>query len=324
MKFNAQDAVSTLLSLEGQQVIGADFGGDKGVVRLFTVANGQLEIDNTFEQYVQSSHGDGYLEILEATANYATPRGIPVGVSWGAPLEGTKPLYHPKAKNFLEALGVKYHGDFSNLLPTLRSCINDGPAGLVSGAIEANRTQKADSVLFPINGGGLGMAVLADNHIYSTEAGHVQSTPALNTYSQTTPCNVFEATYVCIETLGANKAGIEAQYLQLTSEYARAKNIEDRYKAGETLGGELYDHSALVVSHMIEGTARAFNIDLADNTSLVVGHGGGFKFPFYGARIQQILSTAKDAPVNLIMAHEYSAQKSNACLDGAAFAALVA
>lgn len=324
MEFDAQDALTKLLALEGQQVIGADFGGDKGAVKLFTIAGGQLIIDDIFEQYVQSTHGDGYLEILEATAVFATPRNIPVGISWGAPLEGTKPVYHPKAKNFLEALQLKYDGDFRNLLPTLRSCINDGPAGLISGAIEASRTQKAESVLFPINGGGLGMAVLANNHIYSTEAGHVESLQALNTYNQVTPCGVFDATYVCIETLGANKAGIEAQYQLLTGSHVRAKEIEDRYIEGEQLGGELYDHSALVVSHMIEGTARAFDIDLSAQSSLVVGHGGAFKFPHYGARIQQILSTAKSTPVNLIMTNDFGAKQSNACLDGAAMAALVA
>ncbi|CAN5633590.1 hypothetical protein BH23PAT1_BH23PAT1_2810 [soil metagenome] len=323
MDLDPVKSLEKLLSLEGHKVIGADFGGDKGVTRLFTVSQGRLVISDEYEDYIQSSKGDGYLESLERTARFATEHAIPVGISWGAPLDGTKPHYHPKVANFLSGLSEKYSGDFRNLVPTLGACINDGPAGLISGAVEANRSHRATSVLFAINGGGLGIALLAKNKIYSTEAGHIESVVGLNSYDQQTPCGVFGAEYVCIETLGANKAGIEAQWKQITGEYLRAKDIEDRYKNGNELAGELYDHSAWVVAHLIEGSARAFDIDLSSDTTLIVGHGGAFKFPYYGERIQQILNKAKNAPVKLVMVKDYGDKNYNACVDGAALAALV-
>lgn len=324
MEFYPRQALERLEALEGRQVIGADFGGDKGVTKLFTVTGGQLVISDQYEDYVQGSHGDGYLESLEKTARFVAERDIPVGISWGAPLEGTRPLDHPKAVNFLGGLRQKYQGDFAKLLPTLRSCINDGPAGVISGAIEANRSHAATAVLLPINGGGLGMAVIADGKVYATEAGHVEAVDELNSYGQAAACGVFEAKYLCLEHLGANKAGIEAQWQQLTGHHLPAKEIEDRYKAGDNLAAELYDHSALVVAHMVQGTARAFNIDLSSELSLVVGHGGAFKFPQYGERVRQILSAATAGDVKLIMTKDYGDPQSNACLDGAAIAALTA
>lgn len=324
MPFHPEASVSKLLSCEGQQVIGADFGGDKGVTKLFTVRNGQLVISDEYEDYVQGDGGEGYLQSFERTAAFATERHIPVGISWGAPLDGSRPLPGPKFAMFNQAITERYGGDFANLLPTLRSCINDGPAGLISGAIEAYRTRGATTVLLAINGGGLGMAILADDMIYAAEPGHTEAIPELNTHAQAKPCGVFDADFVCLETLGANKAGIEAQWQQITGEYLSARDIEDRYKQGNELGKELYDHSALVVAHMIAGTARAFGIDLTDRSTVVVGHGGAFKFPHYGERIQQILSKATDAPVALIMTKDYGDSRSNACLDGAALAALLA
>ncbi len=324
MAFDPEHALSALHAQEGRSVIGADFGGDKGVTRLFTVQNGHLMPNDGYNDYVQGTDGDGYLESFEKTAAYAKEHDIPVGLAWGAPLNGTKPLYHPKMKNFLAALDAKYDGDFAGVFSTLRLCINDGPAGLISGAIEANRTHSAKSILFPINGGGYGMAALVNGIIYSTEGGHVEAVPELNTYHQTTPCGVYDAGYVCIENIGSSKGGVEAQWKLLTGESLRAIDIEGRYKAGDTLAAELYEHSALVTAHLILGTANAYDIDLSDASSVIVGHGGAFKFPHYGERVQQILAGSIKSTPQLIMTKDYGDPTSNACLDGAAYGAILA
>jgi predicted NBD/HSP70 family sugar kinase len=321
--FDPLMVVERLRNKEAQKVIAADFGGDKGVTKLFRVYGGELFPDTEYEDYVQGDGGEGYLESLEKTAAFATRDDIPIGISWGAPLDSTKPLHHPKAARFLKELGDKYEGDFAKLLPTLTACINDGPAGLIAGAVEIYRTTQVENVLFTINGGGLGMAVLNNNTIYSTEAGHVEGVNELNTYNQTTPCGVFGAQYVCIERLGANKAGIEAQWQTIKGSYSRAKDIEDRYKEGDELARELYDHSALVVAHMIAGTARAFDIELSPSQTAIVCHGGAFKFPGYGERISQILGGGGEEP-RLVMTKDFVSQDPNTCLEGAAYAALAA
>lgn len=324
MPFEPVQALAALKADEGQRVIGADFGGDKGKTQLFVLENGQLKPDEAFADYVQGDSGDNYLASLEKTAAFAEQHNVPVGISWGAPLEGTKPLFHPKFKNFLSELHEKYDGDIAAISPMIKACLNDSPAGLDSGIIEANRSQPTNSVLFQINGGGLGMAVLKDGKIYSVEAGHVEAVPELNIYNQTTPCSVFGATHVCVERLGANKAGIEAQWEAARGGYMRARDIEDCYKAGDQFAGELYDNSAWVVAHMIEGTARVFDIDLTDGLTAVIGHGGAFKFPHYGERVLQILEQAHGAKPRLIMTKDFGNSDSNACLDGAAYAALIA
>lgn len=323
-RFNPSEALAALHTKEGERVIGADFGGDKGVTQLFEVRDGRLVISNGYSDYVQGDHGANYLQSLERTAAFAQEHSIPVGISWGTVLNGTRPSYHPKSEKFLQELQDTYDGDFAALLPTMRACLNDGPAGAISGALEAERTNTVDSLLFPINGGGLGMAVLENGTLYATEAGHSEGIDALNDYRQTTPCGIFGAKFVCLETLGANKAGIEAQWQELRNQYLRAKDIEDRYKEGDELAGQLYDHSALVVAHMIAGTAQAFDIDITDSRAAIVGHGGAFKFPYYGERIVQILTQHFGAMPEIIMTKDYCDPNSNACMEGAAIAAITA
>jgi len=158
--FNPNDTAEALRAKDGKQVIGADFGGDKGLTQLYTIRNGQLVLDDTYKDYVQGALGDGYLASLDKTAAYANQHNIPIGISWGAPLNGTKPLYHPKVDHFLKELDERYNNDFKNVVPTLKACLNDGPAGLISGIVEAGKDKQIDAVLFAINGGGLGMAAL--------------------------------------------------------------------------------------------------------------------------------------------------------------------
>lgn len=322
--FDSSRSMAILAQKEGARIIGADFGGDKGQTQLFVVQDGSLVPDPSYSDYVQGDHGAGYLASLEKTAVYASEHNIPVGISWGAPLDGTRPIFHPKAKVFFAELAERYDNDFANVVPTLSACYNDGPAGLISGLIEANRQQPTSSVLFPINGGGIGMAAFHDSILYAVEAGHVEGIAELNRYNQDEACGVYGADYTCLERFGANKVGIEAQWLAHSGSRLRARDIEDRYKAGDMFAGELYDNSALVLAHVIQGTANVFGIDLTDSAAAVVGHGGAFKFPYYGERVLQILEHHNGAPIRLIMTKDYGSRESNACLDGAALAAVLA
>lgn len=318
-----EQAANALAKKEGSLVIGADFGGDKGVTQLFVIKNGQLIPDERYSDFVQGDYGEKFLESLEKTAKFAKENNIPVGISWGAPLDGTKPQYHPKMKAFHAVLQEKYQGDFAVLLPTLAACYNDGPAGLISGALEAKRQYSSDTILFPINGGGLGLAALVNGEVISTESGHIEAVPSLNTYNRTGECGVFGSKYVCLEMLGANKAGIEAQWEALTGSRISAKVIEDKYREGDTLAADLYDHSAWVVSHMVLGAAKALGIDTGNNSTAIVAHGSAFKFPGYGSRIQQIITNETGSKLGFIMTKDYIAPSSNACLDGAAYAAVI-
>jgi predicted NBD/HSP70 family sugar kinase len=322
-QFDGVQALQRLKALEGTRVLAADFGGDKGVTKLFVIQDGRFVLSDEYEDYVQGDKGAGYLQSLEKTAAFASAQNIPIGVSWGGPLNGSKPLDHPKLAVFIAEIQQKYAGDFAILLPTLAACVNDSPAGLIAATIHANRDTKTNDVLFPINGGGLGMAVLTDGSIYATEAGHVQGIKALNTYNQTDACGVFGAEYICIERFGSNKGGIEAQWQAITGEYMRARNIEDRYKEGDELARDLYNNSALIVAHMIVGTAKACAIDLNAATTTVACHGGAFKFPSYLDRIDQIL-TKHGIAARLVLTSSFVPEGSNACLDGAAYAALLA
>lgn len=324
MKFNPAESLAKLHELEGKRVIGADFGGDKGVTKLFEIHDGKLVEIDEYSDYVQGDSGEGYLESLEKTAAYAAENNLPVGISWGSPLEGTKLQDKTKFQIFSEQLDQKYGGDFKNLILNLSSCINDGPAGLISAAIEAKRSQNASDVIFLINGGGIGCAVLRDGVIYSTEAGHDEADEDLNVFNQQEPCGAYDAEYVCLERLGANKAGIEAQWQLIKGDDIDAREIENKAKAGDKLASDLYDNSALIIAHVIKGVAGVYNIDLADENSAVAGHGGAFKFPHYGERVKQILDKSSGGNVKLFMTKDYVSQGSNACLDGAAISALVA
>lgn len=321
MSFDSSKAVDMLERSEGRRVVGADFGGDKGTSRLFSVRNGQLVTEQEYADDIQGDNGRGYMASIKKSADYARQHDIPLGISLGQPLEGTRPLPGPKFPIFLYDLNEEFDGDLINVYPRIR-LINDAPAGLISGAVAARKKFGAETVIFAVNGGGLNVAVLKDRVIYGTEAGHVEGYDELNTYDQHSQCGVFGATYTCIEQLGANKAGIEVQWQAAKGSYMRARDIEDRYREGDQLAAELYNHSAWVVAHMIRGVANVFDIKVDDPKVAVVGHGGAFKFPHYGERVMQILAGKDNKTGNLLLAKDFVSVDSNACLEGAAILAL--
>jgi hypothetical protein len=158
-------------------------------------------------------------------------------------------------------------------------------------------------------------AVLKDGVVIKTESGHVEAVDALNPWKRDQACGQFGQPFVCVENVAASKAGIESTWLQQTGLEYDGRLIEREYLAGDTLAGDLYDHSAYVTAHVVLGTAKALGIDLHSEPVAVVGHGGAFRFPQFGERLHQFIGTNPA----LFLTQEFS---QNACLDGAAIAAL--
>lgn len=319
-QFNPAATSQALTEKAGQQLVAVDMGGDKIVANLFEVQNGTLQKLPGLDLALKSHHGEGYLEILEQAAAYAREHSIPVGVSYAGLMEGSKPVGGPNVTTFRNELSERYNGDFAQLFPTLAAAQNDAIAGLIAGSVEAyKQNPHIQNVVYVINGSGIGGAVLKEDTMFTAEGGHIQIADRLNIFNQQKKCGVFSPDYTCMERVGANKAGVEDQWYQRTQEKLSGREIEDRYKAGDQFAGELYDHSALILAHVIQGIASAFSIEIGTDSTAIVGHGGAFRFPEYGNRIQQILAQRINATPTLILAEDFS---DNSCLEGAAFAAL--
>lgn len=324
-RFDPQEAYAKLKNLRGKRAVGIDIGGNKLISEVFSVdAEARIVIEEGFGDLKKDGLGVGYLASMESAAAYAKAEEIPAGISIGIPLDGSKPEDSNKLPVLLKELKEKYGGDFANLFTVPLACLNDGPAGLMSGAIEAHRvTEKVNTVILLINGGGIGAAVLKDGVITETLAGHVPVIPELNIYGASRPCGVFDAMHVCMENVGSNERGIEQIWEQKTGTHLSAVEIEKQFTGNQPDGAlslELYDYSALILAYTAKGLAKTFGINLSDPAVAVVCHGGAFKFPDYGNRVRQILQNNGNATVNLLLTKDYS---QNACVDGAAIAALL-
>lgn len=323
--FDPASALSSLISRPGLRAIGIDIGGDKSLTQLFSVSrDGNLQPDDSFKDLQKDNRGEGYVVSMEKTAEFAAKNKLPIGISMGIPLDGTKPKDPKKLPVMVDDLDNLHGGDFAKLFADNKlKILNDGPAGLVSGAIRANISNPGPitNVIFAINGGGIGAAVLKDSRIYSSEPGHIRLIDELDRYPDERQCGVFGATYKCVEQAASNKNGIEPIWEAKTGEALSALEIERKF-TGQTAEGklslELYSYSALIEAHVIKGVAQAFKIDLSSPETAVVGHGGTFKFPGYGARVAQILAKNGDT-IQLMLTKDYS---HNACAEGAAIAAL--
>lgn len=304
---------------EGKSVIAVDIGGDSLTASQVTVNDGKLE-HHILVDLSDVKEGVGYIEALEGLREYSVETGLAIGMSYAGPKEGTKPTDGVNVPIFMAELAEKYEGDLSKVLPTLIALDNDAVAGLRRGALESQRiTTKGNSVIYVINGSGLNTAFLINGKGFASESGHVKVDPRLNPYGQQKPCGLFGAEYVCVESIAGNKAGVEDIWRQQTGQSLNGREIEALYLSGNTLAGKLYDDSALVTAHVIAGAAKGMGLDLAYGTTTIVGHGGTFKFPGYGARIEQILKLNLGSESKLLQTKDFS---PNACLEGAAISAL--
>jgi predicted NBD/HSP70 family sugar kinase len=319
-RFDPNKAKQLVSQHENESVIGIDLGGDKAVSYLYKIKQGRLEIDESFSEYAEGDDGEGFLASFEKVAEFANKNNLAVGISYGAPVSGTKPIKNwPKFRIFLEELTQKYKGDFANIFLDRLTVLNDAPAGLISGALESKQRFGADNILYVINGSGMNAAGLKNGSVIAMEAGHVEAAAELNKYGQAAPCNVNGAAYTCLQSLGANKYGVESIWQFKNGEDLSAKAIEDRYKAGDEFARDLYDYSALVVAHMVVGVAKATDINLASPETAVIAHGGAFRFPNYIERVKQIIDKHLESDLNIVRTEDYT---KNACAEGAAVAVL--
>jgi predicted NBD/HSP70 family sugar kinase len=301
----------------GRSAIAIDIGGDKLIAAYYHVCNGRLE--RMSEDVVWRDEGGArYVDILERLAGEAHQHRLPVGISFAGPTDGTKLVAAPNLPALLQYLYDRYGGDFANLFPSV-TVTNDAEAGIMAASVEAIKQHPTTRhVIYIINGSGLGGAVLTGNKIYACEPGHVEIHPQLNRFNQGKPCGMLGARHVCIEVVAASKAGIEDLWFHLCSEQRSGREIATRYLSGDRLALVLYDNSARVTAHAIKGLAHAFELDL-DQTA-VVGHGGIFNVPGYGERVRSILAKDSSQPGCLLFTKDFS---TNACLDGAAIAAVL-
>lgn len=322
-------APENLQSKAGQHVIGIDIGGDKIAAEEKIVGeDGRLYTDTSLRSGSRK-HGRAYLSVVESLAYRAYSSDIPVGISFAGPVDGTTPLEGPNVSKLMTELQENYGGDFKGasseedilLGEKLTALSNDAVAGLYAGAAEAARLHpEVKNVIYVIVGSGLGGALLKDSVVYATEPGHVKVIDELNPYHSEEACGTFSQTFTCVERVASGKAGIEATWAEQTGKPMSGPQIAAEAEAGNPLALGLYENSAKVIAATVEGMANAMGLSLTDKETAVVFHGGTFNVTAYKDRIKELLQ-ADGSVAPILYTEEFS---DNACLDGAALAAIAA
>jgi predicted NBD/HSP70 family sugar kinase len=301
-EFNAVASLSSFKEKSGQRGIALECGGNSIRGSEFIVDdNGDIQTNQSFVRKHVSKDSEGYLELLEEFAKYASEKNLPVGIAFGGPIDGTVPLVHPKFVYLRRELGEKYDGDLANLFnKTSLSVLNDCPAGLISGACQvAIRSNSNQTVIYLINGGGLNTGVYKNGQLYTNETGHLAAPASLNPFNLDRPCGVF-GDYTCLENIGSNKRGIEVIWQEQTGKSFDGKQIEDEFKSGSDLARKIFLLSAEIQAAAVVSAAKALDIDLDDPGVAIVFHGGANKTPGLKERTAQIV-WQKEKPENLLL-----------------------
>jgi predicted NBD/HSP70 family sugar kinase len=301
-------------------VLAVDIGGDKLIASRYVVREDRLCRTGPPHITDGADGGAGYLRALEDLGDAARADNIPVGVSYAGPVQGSRVLAGVNVPAFVADFQAKYNCDFLRIGGGM-TLVNDAEAGLFAAAVEAARSfPGARNIIYTINGSGIGCAVLARNEVATTEAGHVPVVhEALNQLRQRAQCGLLGATHVCLERIGASKAGIESLWAQQTRTPLTGRQIAARYLTGDDLALRLYETSALTMAHIVKGVATALGLVSDWGSTVVVGHGGTFHVPEYGDRVRSILMNDLDCEIQLLLTKDFSV---NACLDGAAIAGI--
>ncbi|MFZ2024894.1 MAG: ROK family protein [Microgenomates group bacterium] len=327
--FDAGSAMEKIRKHEGERIVSIDFGGDKATVIPYEVRFGSLvAIEQQVKTEKKVKDGANYLPFFERIAREAENTNTGVAISYGGPLEGTKPISIPNATDLFHLMQEKYHGDFQELFPTLLIANNDAQAGIKTAAIAAQKQLIQEglldtngSILFPINGGGDGLAALINGYIIAMEVGHVPVIDALNPYHQKTPCGMLGRSYVCIERVAASGAGIEAIWLQQMGQRLSGKEISGLYQYGDTFARDLYNNAALLFAHGLIGAANINGIMKTPTDTAIAYHGGGFRVKGLMERTTQIIAKQRGFAPPTLFSDNFSV---NGCAEGAVIAALCA
>jgi len=299
-------------------ILAIDIGGDKLISAPYEIREGELGPKQA-PVVLQSEGGRGYVEHLEKLAGDARRDRLRVGISFAGPTEGTRLMGAPNLPALFDDLLDRYDLDLANLFPSV-ALANDAEAGIMAASIEAiKRDRTTQHIIYIINGSGLGGAVLTRSRIVACEPGHIEANPRLNPFNTTKQCGLLGRTHVCLEGIAASKAGIEDTWLRERGESRSGRQIARLlWNDNDLFARNLYDNSALVTVHAIAGLANAFQIPF--DQTYIVAHGGIFEVPSYRERVRLILKEAGISPLGSLFTRDFSA---NACLDGAAVAAVL-
>lgn len=302
------------------EVVAIDIGGDKLIAASYIVGQGGLTQEGK-PLVKRGTAGAGYIDVLEEVSSLARTKALPVGISYAGPVQGSKVLAGVNLPSFMSDFQSRYNEDFANLYSQM-TLVNDGEAGVLVASLEAmRRYPAARHVIYILNGSGLNCAALKDNTIVTSEAGHIPVEGSLNFFRQQKPCGLRGATHVCLEGVASSKAGLEDIWFQQRGEKLSGEEIAAAYLAGDELALRLYEGSALVTAHVVKGMANALGLLREWDATVVVGHGGTFQVPGYGGRVRAILEADLSSATRMFLTKDFS---SNACLDGAAIAAMYA
>jgi predicted NBD/HSP70 family sugar kinase len=317
MDFSPQGYIDKINSKTGFKGLALECGGNSIRGSEFVVEqDGSILTNQAFQKRLESKDSEGYVALLEEFADYARVHELPVGIAFGGPINGTIPITHPKFSHLIREVNEKYDGDLANVFKGTRlEILNDGAAGLVSGAIEARKVTGSDSpVFYLINGGGVGIGAYNSGTIFSTEAGHLPVPDKLNVFGANRPCGVY-GDHTCFENIVSNKRGIEAEWLNQTSQKLSGREIEDKLLANDDLAHRIFELTALAQATLLAFTADALSVDLSDPNTAVVFHGGANKTPSLKERTAQILWQEEEIRHPLILTSDYH---ENACEVGVA------
>lgn len=319
-EFSPSALESTLKERVGDKILGIDSGGGSIRGGVYIVGqDGNLNLTEDYSRSTQAENGEGFLSQLEEFSQYAKENNLPVGMSYGGPLDGTTPRYHPKIPKLMDELAQKYANDFSNIFTTPFKLNNDGPAGLISSVDMVYRQGIVNPVVFYlINGGGLGLAVYKEGVLYSTESGHVESVPELNQGNADRPCGIY-GDYVCLENTISNKQGLERQWEKKTGVFLNGKQIENKYRDRDQFAEQLFEQVAIGQAAMVKGVAKVFDVDIESPNFAIVTHGGMQRTPNLRTRMAQILWQEKHPTRQIYFTEEFD---QNACMRGAALSAV--
>src|SRR3989344_2217313 len=298
------------------RVIAIDIGGSK--ITSATFAINQNSSTYSDEVTRQSRNGEGYLNFLQEVGQKSDKQSMPVGISIGAVIEGTRLIHTSHMPNLFRDL-AQFDGDFSRVIPRLKKVVNDSVAGTIGSLMEAQRRYPdTKQIIYLTNGSGLGAAVLTEDMIWSMEPGHIETLPELNPYGAKTTCVFTNTETSCLHAVTSG-IGIENIYLQQTQEKVDGEELARRLSSGDKLVEKLYENSAMLTAITIKGIASAFDMFANPSETTIVCHGGTFNVDKFRDLVVQFLKAGLRFEPRVHFTKDFK----NPCLEGAALAAII-
>lgn len=310
-------AIGVLKENRGREMLVFDFGATAMKYCIAQISSdGSIALDKS-RSYAIENEGEGrnYMDgLIQASKQFPH---LPTAVSTAGIVENNELVESPNLPTFVEDL--RKAGGFSKVLGMKVPVMNDGQAGLIAAAVGvASKYNCIKPVIFLINGGGIGGAIMdANGVLYATEPGHIPVISELNPFGVTRACEVDGSQSVCLERVGASGEGIEQQWEDTYGQKLDGKSIAEKMYSGDIYALRLIDNATQITAHAIAGMAYAMRIPLPELS--IVLHGGFFNTVGAIDRIGQILKKQYGDKIDLIPTQELGF--SNACMTGLAIAA---